>query len=121
MVWDGQAAVFRKVPPRPTETSYGHLAVKVLGAVEQIQAELKQREIPFRMEPRGPGFLIPVVDDLEGNMIELFPNIETMDLPPEAICAPDRADAAIAHIQREFARKTAGMPAEKGIPLFLPG
>ncbi|MBI1900653.1 MAG: hypothetical protein HYS13_06025, partial [Planctomycetia bacterium] len=26
VVWDGRAAVFRKAPPRPTETSYGHLA-----------------------------------------------------------------------------------------------
>ena len=30
------------------------------------------------MEPRATGYLIPVVDDPEGNMIELFPNIDNM-------------------------------------------
>ena len=27
--WDGEAAVFRKIEPRPSPTSYGHAALKV--------------------------------------------------------------------------------------------
>ena len=29
LVWDGDAAVFRKVEPRPSPTSYGHAAMKI--------------------------------------------------------------------------------------------
>ena len=75
--WDGQAAVFRKIEPQPSPTSYGHAAVKVAADAEAICSELERRGIAHRMEPRATGFLIPVVDDPEGNMVELFPNIDT--------------------------------------------
>ncbi len=46
--------------------SYGHVAMNVAANSDAIVAELKQRGIPHRLEPRATGFLIPVVDDPEG-------------------------------------------------------
>src|SRR5438105_2676920 len=63
LIWDGAAAAFRKIEPSPSPTSYGHLALKVAMNATDIVSELKQRGIPYRMEPRATGFLIPVVDD----------------------------------------------------------
>ena len=57
--WDGQAAVFRKIEPRPSPTSYGHAAVKVAADAGTICGELERRGIAYRMEPRATGFLIP--------------------------------------------------------------
>jgi hypothetical protein len=121
IVWDGNAAVFRKITPQPSRTSYGHLAVKVNKGTPEIVAELQKRGIAHRMEPRGPGFLIPCIDDPEGNMIELFPNIEHMPVPAEAICPRAQAVETIAALRRRFAEQTAGHPAEKGYPLMPPG
>src|SRR5262245_44744012 len=104
--WDGAAAVFRKIDPQPTPTSYGHAALKVAADAETIQAELKRRGIPCRMEPRSTGFMIPVVDDPEGNMVELFPNVDNIPLPGKALCSPDQIDAALAQIQVGFAELT---------------
>ena len=58
------------------------------------------------MEPRATGFLIPVVDDPEGNMIELFPNIDHMPLPDKALCPPEHIDAALAQVRAGFAELT---------------
>jgi hypothetical protein len=118
IVWDGHEAVFRKITPQPSRTPYGHLAVKVNKGAEQIVAELQQRGIAHRLEPRGPGFLIPCIDDPEGNMIELFPNIEHYQVPPQAICPRDQASAAIAALRRQFLEQTAGHSPEKGYPLL---
>ncbi len=68
ITWDGPAAAFRRVNPQPSPTSYGHVAIKVAAGAEAVAAELKQRGIAYRLEPRAPGFLIPVVDDPEGHM-----------------------------------------------------
>lgn len=119
IVWDGGAAVFRKVPAAPTRTSYGHLAVKVTKTAEQIIAELRQRGIEHRMEPRGPGVLIPCIDDPEGNMIELFPNIAHMEVPPQAICPRERAPQVLAMLRRQLADRTAGWISDQGYPLNL--
>ena len=56
------------------------------------------------MEPRATGFLIPVVDDPEGNMVELFPNIDNMPLPGKALCPPEHIDAALAQVRAAFRR-----------------
>jgi hypothetical protein len=120
VVWDGAAAVFRRVEAKRSPTSYGHLALKVPRTADEIVAELNRRGIAHRMEPRGPGFLIPTIDDPEGNMIELFPNVDHMDLPPGAFCPPDdRGRAAIAALRQRFAERTANHPAAEGYPLFL--
>jgi catechol 2,3-dioxygenase-like lactoylglutathione lyase family enzyme len=119
VVWDGQAAVFRKVAPKPSPTSYGHVAVKVAANADAVVAELKERGIPYRFEPRGPGFLIPVVDDPEGNMVELFPNLDHMDLPPGALCPRERAAQVIAQVTAHFEQKAAGLKPEDGVPLLL--
>jgi hypothetical protein len=117
--WDGHAAVFRKIEPRPSPTSYGHAAVKVAADADTICAELRRRGIPCRMEPRATGFLIPVVDDPEGNMVELFPNVDHMPLPGKALCPPEQLDAALAQIRTAFTEFAKNLDPADGVPLLL--
>lgn len=117
--WDGAAAVFRKIEPRPSPTSYGHAAVKVAADSNSICSELERRGIRHRMEPRSTGFLIPVVDDPEGNMVELFPNVDNMPLPGKALCPPEHIDAALAETRAAFAELTKNLDPSDGIPLLL--
>jgi hypothetical protein len=117
--WDGRAAVFRRVEPRPTPTTYGHAAVKVAVDAESICAELSRRGIAYRMEPRATGFLIPVVDDPEGNMVELFPNIDHMPLPGKALCPPEHIDAALAQVRAAFTELSKNLDPSDGVPLLL--
>ena len=119
VVWDSQAAVFRRVEPRPAEISYGHLAVKTDLKQDEVLAELDRRGIRYRLEPRGPALIIPTIDDPEGNMIELFPAIEHMEVPPEALCPPDRAAAVISQLRRRFADRAASHPVDMGFPLHF--
>jgi len=119
VVWDGDAAVFRKVAPQPSPTSYGHAAVKVAADAETIGAELDRRGIPYRMEPRATGFLIPVVDDPEGNMVELFPNVDNMPLPGKALCPPEHIDTALAEVKAGFAELAKDLNPADGVPLLL--
>jgi hypothetical protein len=117
--WDGQAAVFRRITPRPAPTSYGHAAVKVRADADAICDELKRRGIAYQMEPRATGFLVPVIDDPEGNMIELFPNIDTMPLPEKALCPPALVDAALTQVRVAFGEISKGLRPEDGVPLLL--
>jgi hypothetical protein len=117
--WDGQASVFRKTATQPSAISYGHAALKVAADREAIGQELSNRGIPFRIEPRGMGFLIPVINDPEGNMIELFPNIAHLELPGEALCPPQHIDAALTQIRAEFAALTQDLDPNDGVPLLL--
>ncbi len=71
------------------------------------------------MEPRGMGFLIPVIDDPEGNMIELFPNIAHLELPDKALCPPQHIEAALTQIRADFAAMTQGLDPNDGVPLLL--
>ena len=115
--WDGTRAAFRRVEPRPAAISYGHLALKLSMTQEEVIRELKAREIPYRIEPRAPGFSIPTIEDPEGNMIELFPNVDDMPLPPQALCPPDRAPGAIAILKDQFAKRYPTPPRD-GYPLI---
>jgi hypothetical protein len=117
--WDGHAAVFRKITPQPSPTSYGHAAVKVSADTATICGELDRRGIPHRMEPRATGYLIPVVDDPEGNMVELFPNIDHMMLASKALCPPEHVDDALAQIRAGFAELTRNLDPADGVPLLL--
>ena len=117
--WDGQAAVFRRIEARPSPTSYGHAAVKVVAEKEAICDELRRRGIPHRMEPRATGFSILVVDDPEGNMVELFPNIDHMQLPDTALCPAEHIDAVLAQVRAAFAQVMTGRDPDDGVPLLL--
>jgi hypothetical protein len=117
--WDGKARVFRKIEPRPTPTSYGHAAVKVAADSDTICAELQRRGITYRIEPRATGWLIPVVDDPEGNMVELFPNIDHMPVPPQALCPPQHIDAALSEVRAAFNERMKNVNAADGVPLLL--
>jgi hypothetical protein len=121
LIWDGEAAVFRRVSPQPSPTSYGHVALKVAAGAEAILGELKQRGIPSRLEPRGPGFLIPVIDDPEGNMVELFPNVDHIDLPAGALCPPGQAASVMAAMRDRLEQKLAELGPREGVPLLLFG
>jgi hypothetical protein len=119
LLWDGHAVAFRRIAPKPSLTSYGHLALKVSADTPAITAELQKRGIPYRLEPRAAGFLIPVVDDPEGNMIELFPNIDTMPIPPQALCPPEHIDRALQQITSLFHEKAGPLGRGDPIPLLL--
>jgi hypothetical protein len=114
--WDGHSAVFRKVASQPTPTSYGHVAVKVQAESDAICAELRRRGIGHRMEPRA---MIPVIDDPEGNMIELFPNIDHMPLPEKALCPAAHIDAALAQVRAAFDQLMKNRDPREGVPLLL--
>lgn len=117
--WDSEAAVFRRITPSPSTTSYGHLAVKTHLGHDEVLAELDRRGIAYRLEPRGPALIIPTIYDPEGNMIELFPAIEHMEVPPEALCPPPQAAAAIGMLRRRFQQRAAEHPAEAGYALHF--
>jgi hypothetical protein len=119
IVWDGQAAVFRKIDPQPSPTSYGYVAVKVAADAATICTELERRGVSYRMEPRATGFLIPVVDDPEGNMIELFPNIDHLPLPEKALCRPDQIEIVLAQVREAFEQARKNLKAADGVPLLL--
>ncbi len=119
LVWDGSAAVFRRVRPQPSSTSYGHAAVKIAADTNTIKAELERRGIRYRLEPRATGFIIPVVDDPEGNMVELFPNIDDMLLPSNALCQPEQVDAALEVLRLGFAELSKNLNPSDGVPLLL--
>jgi hypothetical protein len=119
LVWDGEAAVFRRTELKPSPTSYGHMAVKVAAEAGAICAELDRRGIAYRMEPRAIGFMLPVVDDPEGNMIELFPNVGHLPLPAKALCPPEQIDAALAQIRAGFAGLAKNLKPGDGVPLLL--
>ncbi len=117
--WDGKEAVFRKIEARPSPTSYGHAAVKVSADSATVCRELKQRGVAYRIEPRAAGFLIPVVDDPEGNMIELFPNVDHMPLPGKALCPLAHIDAALAEVRAAFGHLSKNLNEADGVPLLL--
>lgn len=117
--WDGRAAVFRRIDPKPSRTSYGHLALKIPQDTEAICRELDQRGIAYRMEPRATGFMIPAIDDPEGNMIELFPNVDHIPLPEGALCPPETAPQVVAALKQKFDERMQSRDASEGYPLLL--
>jgi hypothetical protein len=89
--WDGPTASLRKIPPGPIPMQ-AHVAFRVDRTKEEILEILTARGVQARYEPRGPGFYIVGFDDPDRNFVEVFPNVETMELPPEAFCPVENLD-----------------------------
>ena len=73
-----------------------HVAFRVDLAKEEIFERLTSRGITARYEPRSGDLVIVGFDDPDGNFVELFPNIETTDLPPQAFCSAQELDRVMA-------------------------
>ena len=74
------------------------VALRVDWSKEQILEELNGKGIAARYEPRGTGFNIVGFDDPDGNFVEVFPGIETADLPPEAFSASGELERVMAEM-----------------------
>jgi hypothetical protein len=93
--WDGATASFRKIPAGPMPMQ-NHVAFRVDRPKEEIFEMLTAKGIAARYEPRRPGLLVVGFDDPDGNFAELFPDVETMELPPEAFCTAEDLDRVMA-------------------------
>jgi hypothetical protein len=104
VIWDSRSASFAgRAAASPT--SYGHVAVKVAMDRDAVIAELDRRRIVYRIEPR------PRLHGADhrrsgGNMIELFPNVDTMPVPPEAR-SPRTVGQVYAALRQKFAERAA--------------
>ena len=83
--WDGPTASIRKTAPGPMSMQT-HVAFRVDRSKEEILETLTAQDVNARYEPRGRGLIIVGFDDPDGNFVEIFPDVETMELPPEALC-----------------------------------
>ena len=93
--WDGTTASIRKIPAGPIPMQ-NHVAFRVDRPKEEILKMLTAKGIAARYEPRGPGIVVVSFDDPDGNFVELFPDIETMELSPEALCTAENLDRVMA-------------------------
>lgn len=97
--WNGEKARFERKPAAFTPVQ-NHIAVRVDQTREEIFAALEGRVNNARYEARGPGFQIVCFDDPDGNFVEVFPNIDTVPLPPEAYCTIEELDGVMAELAR---------------------
>ena len=101
--WDGPTASLRRISPGPMPMP-AHVAFRVDLTKEEILGKLKAKGVQARYEPRGPGFYIVGFDDPDGNLVEIFPNVETMDLPPGALCPAEHLDRVMAVLAAQAGR-----------------
>lgn len=97
--WNGPAGRFERRPAENHPTQ-NHVALRVDQDRETIFAQLEGRVDGVRYEARGPGFQIVCFDDPDGNFVEIFPNFETVPLPPEAFCTVGELDGVMAGLAR---------------------
>jgi hypothetical protein len=97
--WNGEEARFERKPAAFTPVQ-NHIAVRVDQSREEIFTHLEGRVKDVRCEARGPGFQIVCFDDPDGNFVEVFPNLDTVPLPPEAYCSVDELDGVMAELGR---------------------
>lgn len=113
--WDGARALLRKVPASPIQMQ-NHVAFRVDRPKEEILAMLTAKGIAGRYEPRGPGTLIVGFDDPDGNFVELFPDFETVELPPSAFCTAAELDGVMTQ-SAAFVKNLASVD-ERGEPVY---
>jgi hypothetical protein len=113
--WDGATASVRRIPVG-VQPMQNHVAFRVDLAKEEIFEGLTLRGIAARYEPRGPGLVIVGFDDPDGNFVELFPNIDTMEVPPQAFCDAQELDRVMAEC-RALLDRWASVD-ERGQPIY---
>ena len=93
--WDGSTASIRKIAPGPMPMQT-HVAFRVDRSKDDILEALTAQGVKARFEPRGTGLIIVGFDDPDGNFVEIFPDVETMELPPGAFCQTEDLDQVMA-------------------------
>jgi hypothetical protein len=116
LYWNGERQRFER---RPAEYApvQNHIAVRVDEDRETIFAALEGRVANVRYEARGPGFQIVCFDDPDGNFVEVFPNLETVPMPPEAFCSANELDDVMADLSR-YAEAEAVADNETGLTVY---
>lgn len=113
--WHGASVSMRRIPGG-LPPMQNHVAFRVDLAKEEIFEMLTSRGIAARYEPRGGGLVIVGFDDPDGNFVELFPNIETTDLPPQAFCSAQELDRVMAECRALLDR--GALVDERGQPFY---
>ena len=116
LYWNGEKQRFERRPTAYTPAQ-NHIAVRVDEEREKIFATLEGRVANVRYEARGPGFQIVCFDDPDGNFVEVFPNLETVPMPPEAFCSVDELDGVMADLAR-YAEAEAVADTETGLTVY---
>ena len=93
--WDGSTASIRKIAPGPMPMQT-HVAFRVDRSKDEILEALTAQGVKARFEPRGTGLIVVGFDDPDGNFVEIFPDVETMELPPGAFCQTEDLDQVMA-------------------------
>ena len=119
LVWDSEMLRFRRITPKPTPTSYGHVAFQMNQTIEQMRGDLERRSITYHIEPRGVNLKILTVYDPEDNLIELFPVDGDHDYPGDWVHDRVGIRQAVFSIRKRFAEATASIPPEQGYPLLI--
>lgn len=114
--WNGEKARFERRPV-PFACVQNHIAVRVDQTREEIFAALEGRVGNVRYEARGPGFQIVCLDDPDGNFVEIFPDIDTVPLPPEAYCSVGELENVMAGLTR-YAEAEAVTDGASGLKVY---
>ena len=99
ILWEGGTASLRRISPGAIPMQ-NHVAFRVDCSKEEVLEMLAAKGIAARYEPRGHGFFIVGFDDPDGNFVEIFPDFESVELPPEAFCTAQELDRVMAERAR---------------------
>jgi hypothetical protein len=118
IVWDGQAAVFRRIDPAPSPTSYGHVAIKVQLGADAVLAELMRRGIPYRLEPRARRRFAS-----SGRPRRQYGRVvskhRTHRTAASALCSREQIAHVMATMKSRLEQHLTARHAQNGVPLLL--
>ena len=118
--WDGHAAVFRKIEPQPSPTSYGHAAVKVAADADDNLRRAQTPRHPVSHGAAGDGFLDSRrrrSGRQHGRVVSRTST--TCRCRTKALCPPEHIDAALAQVGAGLAELTKNLDPADGVPLLL--